>query len=58
MGAIVCYDSLDEKSFVNADTWISEFRLKAKEDAPVVLVATKIDLLTDVGVGEVRPSRG
>ena len=45
MGAIVCYDSLDQKTLKSAETWIEEFRAKARPNAPVVLVANKIDLI-------------
>ena len=45
MGAVICYDSTDVNNFGNVETWLTEFRSKAKEDAPIILVATKKDLV-------------
>ena len=44
MGAIVCYDCTDEESLINAKQWIFDYREKARQGAPVLLVATKDDL--------------
>ena len=54
MGAIVCYDCLDDKSFDNAESWLSEFRTKSKEDSPIVLVATKKDKEVDSKVSPIK----
>ena len=43
MGAVVCYDCTDPESLRNAETWLKNFKEKAKPDAPKVLVATKRD---------------
>ena len=58
MGAIVCYDSLDENSFRNSEQWMTEFQTKARNDAPMVLAATKKDLINDEVSGVVQPRRG
>ena len=47
MGAVICYDCTDVNNFGNAETWLTEFRSKAKEDAPLILVATKKDLVNE-----------
>lgn len=44
MGAIICYDCTDERSFTSAEEWIKDFKKMANEVAPVILVANKIDL--------------
>ncbi len=44
MAAIVCYDCTDELSFISAEQWIKEFKLKSRPDAPVLVVANKWDL--------------
>ncbi len=44
MGAIICYDCTDERSFTSAEQWIKDFKKMANEAAPVILVANKIDL--------------
>ena len=44
MGAIVVYDVTDENSFDSVSHWIEEFRTKAPQGAPIVLVANKQDL--------------
>ena len=44
MGGIVCYDCTDMKSFENAETWLSEFKEAARENAPIMLIANKCDL--------------
>jgi GTPase SAR1 family protein len=41
MGAIVVYDVTDENSFDSVSHWIEEFRTKAPQGAPIVLVANK-----------------
>ena len=51
MGAIVCYDPFDEPSFRNTDTWMSEFVAKARDGAPMVLSATKKDIVDSGGNG-------
>ena len=43
MGAVVCYDCTDPESLRNAETWLKDFKEKAKPDAPKVLVACKKD---------------
>ena len=44
MGAVVCYDCTDHDSLRNAETWLKDFKEKAKADAPRVLVSCKKDL--------------
>jgi len=58
MGAIVCYDCMDENTFNNAETWMVEFGSKAKDDAPMILVANKKDMFTESSSGAVSPERG
>ena len=43
-GAIICYDCSSELSLSNAVNWINDFRERAKPEAPVLLVACKLDL--------------
>ena len=43
MGAVVCYDCTDPESLRNAETWLKNFKEKAKPDAPKVLVSCKRD---------------
>jgi len=57
MGAVICYDCLDELTFKNAETWITEFCAKARENAPMILVATKKDMINEDAV-VVHPRRG
>lgn len=58
MGAIICYDCTDENSFKSSDSWLTEFRQAARENAPMVLVANKSDLLNDSNGKSVDPERG
>ena len=58
MGAIVCYDSLEEPTWRNTETWMSEFQTKAKDGAPMVLCATKKDLINDDATGVVPRRMG
>ena len=44
MGAIICFDITSEQSLKSAKNWIKDFRDKARQGAPVLLVATKQDL--------------
>ena len=44
MGAIICFDCTSEQSLKSAKTWIKDFRDKARPGAPILLVATKLDL--------------
>ena len=44
MGAIICFDSEKVQSLKSVKTWIKDFRDKAKEGAPILLVATKQDM--------------
>ena len=44
MGAIICFDCTKEQSLLNVPKWIKDFRDKAKQGAPILLVATKYDL--------------
>ena len=53
MGAIICFDCTSEQSLKNVKNWIKDFREKAKQGAPILLVATKLDL-TDSGVDASR----
>lgn len=58
MGAVVCYDCTDQTTFDNAETWMKEFRLKAREGAPIILAANKKDLLDSDKTGIVSPEQG
>ena len=58
MGAVISYDCLDERTLLNAETWMTEFSAKAKENAIMILVATKKDLANEDAVSFVDPSRG
>lgn len=44
MGAIICFDCTSDQSLKNVKNWIKDFREKAKQGAPILLVATKQDL--------------
>ena len=44
MGAIICFDCTVEQSLKSITRWIKDFREKAKQGAPILLVATKYDL--------------
>jgi len=44
MGAIICYDCTDEQTLFNVKQWIHDFRERARQGAPILLVATKDDL--------------
>ncbi len=44
MGAIICYDCTSEVTFNNLNQWIGDFRDKAPQGAPILIVATKEDL--------------
>ena len=44
MGAIVVYDVTDENTFDSASHWIEEFRTKARQGAPIILAANKMDI--------------
>ena len=43
--AIVVYDLTDNKSFIDAQTWIKEVKDLASENITIVLVGSKLDLL-------------
>lgn len=47
MGIILAYDCTSKQSFANIKQWISQIQAHAKPDVIKVLVATKIDLLSD-----------
>ena len=44
-GVIVVYDVCRKKSFENVDRWISDFKSKAEEDAVILLIGNKSDLI-------------
>ena len=44
MGAVICFDSQNMTALKNIQTWIKDFREKARDGAPILLVATKQDL--------------
>ena len=44
MGSIICFDSCSEQSLLNLKGWVKDFREKAIEGAPILIVATKADL--------------
>ena len=44
MGSIICFDSGSEQSLLNLKGWVKDFREKAMEGAPILIVATKADL--------------
>lgn len=52
LGAIICYDCTNEESLRNAKQWIEDFREKAREGAPILLVATKDDLSSKLNPSE------
>jgi Ras-related protein Rab-1A len=58
MGAIVCYDSLEEPTWRNTETWMTEFTTKAKDGAPMVLCGTKKDLVNEDSTGVVPQRMG
>ena len=47
MGAVVVYDVTDAATFESATHWIEEFRTKAKQGAPIILAANKMDLYNE-----------
>ena len=50
MGAIICYDCGNEASLENVHSWVKDFREKAMQGAPVLLVSTKADYSEQVPV--------
>ena len=44
-GVIIVYDVCRKKSFENVDKWISDFKSKADEDAVILLIGNKSDLV-------------
>ena len=45
-GAIICYDCTNISSYKNVKGWIKDFREKAKQGAPIMIVANKVDLMS------------
>ena len=44
-GVIIVYDVCRKKSFENVDNWINDFKSKADEDAVILLIGNKSDLI-------------
>ena len=44
-GVIIVYDICRKKSFENVDNWIEDFKSKADEDAVILLIGNKCDLI-------------
>lgn len=50
-GVIIVYDICKKKSFENIDRWINDFKAKADEDAVILLIGNKSDLIEERQVG-------
>ena len=44
-GVIIVFDLCRKKTFENIDNWINDFKLKADEDAVILLIGNKSDLI-------------
>ena len=46
-GVVIVYDICRKKSFENIDKWINDFKSKADEDAVILLIGNKSDLIKE-----------
>ena len=56
VGALLCYDITDQKSFENVPTWLKEVEENAEKDCLIMLVGNKMDL-DDKRMVDVRDGR-
>ena len=46
-GVLIVYDITKKNTFENVDKWLNDFKMKSDEDAAIVIVGNKSDLINE-----------
>ena len=52
MGIILVYDVTDKKSFENLDYWLNRIKDNGEQDAEIILVGNKIEMINEIDVNQ------